>query len=94
MTSARGLRTISTIAAKNRPDATRKKILDPNRYPSFAPSIINPDTPTEHITIAVPIVVGGVSTLFTIPLVEIGIAYTLNGLRACPIAITTIGNLD
>jgi hypothetical protein len=58
----------------------------------LAPSITNPDTPIEYITIAVPTVVGAVLKLFTMPLIETGMAATLNDINICPIAMTIIGN--
>ena len=66
----------------------------PYRWPSLAPSITNPDTPSEYITIAVPTVVGGVLKLFTIPAIETGIAATLNDMSACAMPITIIGSQD
>src|SRR5215475_6817855 len=52
----------------------------------------NPDTPSEYITTAVPTVVGGVLKLCTIPLIETGMAATLNDINICPMAMTIIGS--
>ena len=49
-----------TSAARKRATAAWKKILEPNRWPSLAPSMMNPETPSEYMTIAVATVVGGV----------------------------------
>ena len=59
ITVAVGLSTIITIAARKRATAIWKKIFEPKRWPSLPPSMTNPDTPSEYITIAVPTVVGG-----------------------------------
>jgi len=47
MTSAVGLITISTIASRSIPTDTWKKIFEPKRWPSFAPSRMNAETPSE-----------------------------------------------
>src|SRR5262249_32238680 len=54
----------------------------------------NPDTPSEYITTAVPTVVGGVLKLCTMPLIETGMAATLNDINIWPIAITIIGSQE
>src|SRR5262245_26412206 len=94
MTSALGLITMSTMAIRKRTTATWKKIFEPKRWPSLAPSMTKPDTPSEYITMAVPTVVGGVLKLLTMPPIETGSAATLKDISICPMAMTIIGSHD
>src|SRR5499426_1898479 len=94
ITPAVGLITMSTMAARKRATATWKKIFEPKRWRSLAPSITNPETPREYITTAVPTVVGGVLKLFTMPLIETGRADTLKDISIWAIAMTIIGSHD
>src|SRR5215510_6802565 len=91
ITPAVGLITMSTIAPRKRSTATWKKIFEPNRWPSFAPSMTKADTPSEYMTTAVPTVVGGVLKLSTMPRMETGRADTLNDISIWPRAMTIIG---
>src|SRR5262249_17582585 len=75
----------------NRATAVWKKIFEPKRWPSLAPSMMNPETPSEYSTIAVPTVVGGVLKLSTIPPMDTSRADTLKEISACPRAMTIIG---
>src|SRR5262245_27840358 len=92
ITIAVGLSTMSTIAAASRATDTWKNIFEPKRWPSLAPSRMNPETPSPYSTTAVPTVVGGVLKLATIPPMETGMADTLNDISACPMAMTIIGS--
>src|SRR5215831_12397000 len=92
ITPAVGLITMSTMAARKRTTATWKKIFEPKRWPSLAPSMTKPETPREYITTAVPTVVGGVLKLFTMPLIETGRADTLKDISIWAIAMTIIGS--
>src|SRR5262249_15117500 len=74
-----------------RPTVARKKTFEPKRWPSFAPTMMNPETPSEYSTIAVPTVVGGVLKLCTIPPMDTSRADTLKEISACPRAIPIIG---
>ncbi len=94
MTLAVGLTTISSIATASIPTAAWKKIFAPNRWLSLAPSRMNPETPNEYKTIAVPTVVGWVSKLSTMPPIETGKAATLNDMSAWPMAITIMGSQE
>src|SRR5499426_3538687 len=94
ITPAVGLITMSTMAARKRATATWKKIFEPKRWPSLAPSMTKPETPREYITTAVPTVVGGVLKLFTMPLIETGRADTLKDISIWAMAITIIGSHD
>ena len=87
-----GLTTMSTVAIRKKATDAWKKRFEPKRWPSLPPSMINPETNNEYITIAVPIVVGGVLKLSTIPPIEIGRLDALKDSNAWPMAITTIGN--
>src|SRR5215813_15533419 len=92
ITPAVGLSTMSTMAARKRTTAAWKKIFEPKRWPSLAPSMTKPDTPSEYITTAVPTVVGGVLKLLTMPLIETGRADTLKDISIWAIAMTIIGS--
>src|SRR5262245_37973501 len=92
ITIAVGLSTMSTIAAASRATDAWKKIFEPKRWPSLAPSRMNPETPSPYSTTAVPTVVGGVLKLATIPPMETGMADTLNDISDWPIAMTIIGS--
>src|SRR5262245_40610448 len=92
ITSAVGLITISTIATPRRTTAAWKKIFEPKRWPSLAPSRMNPETPSEYSTTAVPTVVGGALKLLTIPPMDTGMAETLNDMSAWPMAMTIMGS--
>src|SRR5262245_14932051 len=94
ITPAVGLTTMSTMAARKRTTAAWKKIFEPKRWPSLAPSMTNPETPSEYITTAVPTVVGGVLKLLTIPLMDTGKADTLKDISICAIAMTIMGSHD
>src|SRR5262249_5264043 len=85
---------MSTMAPRKRSTATWKKIFEPNRWPSFAPSMTKADTPSEYMTTAVPTVVGGVLKLSTMPRMETGRADTLNDISIWPKAMTIIGTHD
>src|SRR5262245_19830133 len=91
ITPAVGLTTMSTMAARKSTTATWKKILEPKRCPSFAPSMTKAETPSEYITIAVPTVVGGVLKLAIMPLMETGRAATLKDMSIWPMAMTIMG---
>src|SRR5262245_56612824 len=80
------------MAARKRTTAAWKKTFEPKRWPSLAPSMTKPDTPSEYITMAVPTVVGGVSKLLTMPLIETGSAETLKDISIWPMAMTIIGS--
>ena len=82
ITTAVGLITMVIIAPRKSVTATWKKIFEPKRWPSLAPSMMNPETPREYMTIAVPTVVGGVLKLATIPPIETGNAATLKDMNA------------
>ena len=56
--------------------------------------MMNPETKSEYITIAVPTVVGGVLKLATIPPMETGRAATLKDINAWPMAMTIIGSQE
>jgi hypothetical protein len=56
--------------------------------------MMNRETPSEYMTMAVPTVVGGVLKLATIPPMETGRAATLKDINAWPMAITIIGSQD
>src|SRR5262245_48792269 len=92
ITSAVGLTTMITIASRKRPTAVWKKIFEPKRWPSLAPSMMNPETPSEYSTTAVPTVVGGVLKLSTIPPMDTGMADTLKDISIWPMAMTIIGS--
>src|SRR5262245_16601901 len=80
------------MASKKRPTADWKKTFDPKRWPSLAPSMMNPETPSEYNTTAVPTVVGGVLKLSTIPPMDTGMAATLKDISIWPMAMTIIGS--
>src|SRR5262245_15170386 len=94
ITPAVGLSTMSTIATRKRTTDVWKKIFEPKRWPSLAPSMTKAETPREYITTAVPTVVGGVLKLATIPPIETGRAATLKDISICAMAITIIGTQD
>src|SRR5262249_26402883 len=91
ITSAVGLSTMVIIATRKRATAVWKKIFEPKRWPSLAPNMMNPETPSEYSTIAVPTVVGGVLKLSTIPPIDTGMAATLKDINIWPIAMTIMG---
>src|SRR5262249_33460656 len=94
ITPAVGLSTMSTMAARKRTTAAWKKTFEPKRWPSLAPSMTKPDTPSEYITMAVPTVVGGVSKLATMPLIDTGKADTLKDISIWPMAMTIMGTQE
>src|SRR5262245_9307593 len=94
ITPAVGLTTMSTMATRKSTTDVWKKIFEPKRWPSLAPSMTKAETPREYITTAVPTVVGGVLKLATIPLMETGRAETLKDISICAMAITIIGTHD
>src|SRR5262245_13447013 len=94
ITPAVGLITMSAMAHRKRATATWKKIFEPKRWPSLAPSMTKPETPREYITTAVPTVVGGVLKLLTMPLIETGRADTLKDISIWAMAMTIIGSHD
>ena len=53
--------------------------------------MMNPETPSEYSTTAVPTVVGGVLKLSTIPPMDTGMAETLKDISIWPMAMTIIG---
>jgi hypothetical protein len=53
--------------------------------------MMNPETPSEYNTTAVPTVVGGVLKLSTIPPIDTGSADTLKEISAWPMAMAIIG---
>src|SRR5262249_58081832 len=89
-----GRSTMSTMAARKRTTAAWKKIFEPKRWPSLAPSMTKPDTPSEYITMAVPTVVGGVSKLATMPLIDTGKADTLKDISIWLMAMTIMGTQE
>src|SRR5262245_29773705 len=91
ITSAVGLSTMVTIATRKRPTAAWKKTFEPKRWPSLAPSMMNPETPSEYNTTAVPTVVGGVLKLSTMPPIDTGMAATLKDISIWPMAMTIMG---
>src|SRR5262247_1002930 len=94
ITPAVGLTTMRTMAARKSTTAAWKKIFEPKRWPSLAPSMTNPETPSEYITTAVATVVGGVLKLATIPLMDTGKADTLKDISIWAMAMTTMGSHD
>lgn len=72
----------------------RKTRSDPNFCPSRALTIVNAATASECATIAVPAVVGAVSTSATMPPIEIGSALMLSEICACLSAMMAMGAHD
>ncbi len=81
-----------TMAARKTAVIHRNTRNGPNFWPSLAPSMVKPATPSEYATIAVTTVVGAVPNSALMPPIETGSALMFHDICAWPIAIAAIGN--
>ena len=73
---------MSTIAARKTAVIHRNMRSGPNRWPSRAPSMVKPATPSEYATMAVTTVVDDVPNSAVMPPMEIGSALMFHDICA------------
>ena len=82
------------IATRNTAVIHRNIRSGPNFWPSLAPSMVKPATPSEYATIAVTTVVGAALNSALMPPIETGSALMFHDICAWPIAIAAIGSQE